>query len=69
MEKKRDKEMGLTAAASEVSGRRDPECDNQISLDSLKERDVLDMIKSLDINTMTPLEALNLLYSLKQRLQ
>jgi DNA mismatch repair protein MutS len=69
MEKKRDEEMGLTAAASAVSVRRDPESDNQISLDSLKERDILDTIKSLDINTITPLEALNLLYSLKQRLQ
>jgi len=69
MEKKRGEEKSVVAAAADTYEEPKPESDSQISLDTLKERDVMDKIRSIDINTMTPLEALNILYSLKQRLQ
>jgi DNA mismatch repair protein MutS len=42
--------------------------DSQINLDNLKEQEVISKIKALDINTITPLEALNFLFSIKQKL-
>lgn len=38
----------------------------QIDLDYIKERQLISKIKELDINTITPIEALNFLYKLKQ---
>lgn len=43
--------------------------DGMISLDSLSDRDVCEKIRSVDINTITPLEALNLIFELKKDLQ
>lgn len=69
MEKKEDKEKNSVAVTIENVKKNDVYSNNQISLDNLKERSILDMIKSIDINTITPLEALNILHSMKQKLQ
>jgi DNA mismatch repair protein MutS len=44
------------------------ETDDQISLDDLKGREVVTMIETIDPNTLTPIEALNILFSLKRKL-
>lgn len=71
MEKKRDKDNFL--ATSAIDNGKDTYNNNdnnesQVSFDNLKEQSILDMIKSIDINTITPLEALNFLNSIKQKL-
>jgi DNA mismatch repair protein MutS len=42
---------------------------NQLSLFDSREQDVLDLLRSLDLDTLSPLEALNRLHQLKQRLE
>ncbi|MCG0276272.1 MAG: DNA mismatch repair protein MutS [Thermosediminibacteraceae bacterium] len=40
----------------------------QLNIENIKNEQVIRIIKELDINTITPLEALNLLYSIKQKI-
>ncbi|MBO5767774.1 MAG: DNA mismatch repair protein MutS, partial [Clostridia bacterium] len=47
--------------------RKNAEEDN-ISFEALNEQRVLDRIRSVDINTLTPYEAITLLYELKKEL-
>jgi len=42
---------------------------NQLSLFDSREQDVLDLLRGLDLDTLSPLEALNRLHQLKQRLE
>jgi DNA mismatch repair protein MutS len=51
------------AAAEDVAS-----SETQLNIESIKNEQVIRLIKDLDINTITPLEALNLLYSIKQKL-
>ena len=39
---------------------------NQLNLEEIKNREIIEKIKSLNIDTTTPLEALNFLYSIKR---
>ena len=43
--------------------------DMQVSFESAAENEVIEKLRRADINTMTPLEALNLLYALKKEVQ
>ena len=45
-----------------------PEEDNQLSLEDLSRKDVIDRLRDTDINTITPIEAMNLLFELKKEL-
>lgn len=42
--------------------------ENQLNLDSFKKEEIIEQIKSLNIETITPLEALNFLFSVKRQL-
>ncbi|MBR0231324.1 MAG: DNA mismatch repair protein MutS [Clostridia bacterium] len=50
-----------------AASRREPESDN-ISFEALGEQRVIERIKGLDINTLTPYEAISVLYELKKEL-
>jgi len=41
---------------------------NQLKLDDLKSHEIIEKIKALNIDTMTPIEALNFLYSIKRQI-
>ena len=41
---------------------------NQLNLDIYKNEEIIKQIKSVDIDVLTPLEALNILFSIKQQL-
>ena len=43
--------------------------EDQLSLAGLGSAEVIEMIRSTDLNTLTPIEALNLLYSWKKKVQ
>ena len=43
--------------------------DEQVSLAAVAEEEVLDRLRREQVDTLSPLEALNLLYELKQKLQ
>ena len=43
--------------------------DIQFSFDSMAENEITLRLKELDLNTVTPIEALNLLYELKKKVQ
>ncbi|ADL07947.1 DNA mismatch repair protein MutS [Thermosediminibacter oceani] len=60
---------GARAREPQIAATKDtPFDDVQLNIESLKNEQVIRMIKELDINTITPLEALNLLYSIKQKI-
>ncbi|TYP48684.1 DNA mismatch repair protein MutS [Thermosediminibacter litoriperuensis] len=60
---------GARAKEPQIAATKDtPSDDAQLNIESLKNEQVIRMIKELDINTITPLEALNLLYSIKQQI-
>jgi DNA mismatch repair protein MutS len=42
--------------------------ESQLNLDSFKNEEIIEQIKSVNIDTISPLEALNFLYSIKQQL-
>ena len=42
---------------------------DQVSLSNLAENEVIDRLRREQVDTLSPLEALNLLYELKQKLQ
>ena len=44
-----------------------PADEGQLSLEQLGGSEVLAQLKSLDLNTISPIEALNLLYALKRK--
>ena len=56
------------AAASIDTSNDDVKTDDQMSLDDLNGREIVTIIESIDPNTITPIEALNILFSLKQKL-
>lgn len=41
---------------------------DQISMLDLGDKEVAERLRRLDVNTLTPIEAMNLLYELKQKL-
>jgi DNA mismatch repair protein MutS len=51
-----------------VSVKPEPEDDMQISMDDLGKNEVTERLRSTDLNTLTPIEAMNLLYELKKEL-
>lgn len=70
MEKnKKHNTLDMTAATKEASKEQDVESGCQMSVDNIREKYILNELKSIDINTITPLEALNILYSIKQKLR
>ena len=58
----------VEASARPVTKTKSEETDN-ISFESLNEARVIERIKSADINTLTPYEAITLLYELKKELE
>ncbi|MFO7151761.1 MAG: DNA mismatch repair protein MutS [Bacillota bacterium] len=56
-------EINQTAALEDA-----PSKETQLNIESIKNEQIIRLIKDLDINTITPLEALNFLYSIKQKL-
>jgi len=55
------------SSQKEIAASNDEE--HQIDLDSLNQQNIISQIKSLDLNTITPLEALNLLFSFQKQLK
>lgn len=51
-----------------LSAARRDDCGDNISFDSISEQKVIERIKEIDINTLTPYEAITLLYELKKEL-
>jgi len=51
------------AATSDIEAR-----ESQLNLEAFKSQEIIEKIKSVSIDTITPLEALNLLYSIKRQL-
>ena len=51
--------------AETVVQKTDPDEDAQLSLLGVAQSPVIDKIKNVDLNTLTPIEAMNLLYELK----
>ena len=51
-----------------LSAARRDDCSDNISFDSISEQKVIERIKEIDINTLTPYEAITLLYELKKEL-
>lgn len=57
----------LESGKSEIKTEKSDESDNmQLSLISSAQMPIIDKINSVDINTLTPIEAMNLLYELKK---
>ena len=52
-------------AACGSSAEEDPLC--QISFSDMRADEIRDTLRKTDLNTLTPLEALNLLYSLQRK--
>lgn len=48
---------------------RAEECDDEITFDNYEEKAVCDRLRECDINTLTPIEAMNLIYELKKNLR
>ena len=53
----------MVAASSDSVNQTD-----QIDIDFIQEKEIISEIKSIDIDTLTPLEALNFLFSIKQKI-
>ena len=53
----------------EETRRRDPAPTRQLSLFGARENDVLDALRSVDLDSLTPIQALNQLHELKKRLE
>ncbi len=62
-EKKSENTKDLVAASSDSVNQTD-----QVDIDFIQEKEIISEIKSIDIDTLTPLEALNFLFSIKQKL-
>ena len=61
-------EAGNSVSAPKQSNSREDEYDLFSGLISQRDAEVIDKIKSTDINTLTPIEAMNLLFELKKTL-
>jgi DNA mismatch repair protein MutS len=59
-----DRVMSQIASASDSQSYQP----SQIGIDFMNEQEVLEDIKAVDINSMSPLEALNFLFSIKSKL-
>ena len=57
-----------SGAPEKISVHRTPKDDPQISMDDLGENEITERLRSADLNTLTPIEAMNLLYELKKNL-
>jgi len=58
------------SSQSEIAASKDlSDIGDQIDLDSLNKQNIISQIKSLDLNTITPLEALNLLFRFQRQLK
>ena len=57
---------GVQTCALPISPRREAE---QVSLGSIGESEVLDALRRCQPDALTPIEAMSLLYELKQKLQ
>ncbi len=55
-------------SGEKVSSSKLPELDENISFDNLAETEVAEKLRATDLNTLTPIEALGLLYELKKKL-
>ena len=61
-------ESGTSAAPAPMQTRQEPE-QEQIGLVDLAGAEIAERLRALDLNTLTPIEAMNLLYELKRRLE
>ena len=62
-------ESGAVAYAPQKAAKTEPEFDLFSTLVSQKDSEAADRIRSLDINTLTPIEAMNVLFELKNHLR
>ena len=62
-------ESGSVAYAPQKAAKTEPEFDLFSTLVSQKDSEAADRIRSLDINTLTPIEAMNVLFELKKSLE
>ncbi len=62
-------ESGSPDKAPRVPRREEPEFDLFTGISSEKETEAVERIKALDINTLTPIEAMNILFELKRTLE
>jgi DNA mismatch repair protein MutS len=60
-------EMVSSAPAAPVKTVSADNDDSQFSLESIAENEVIEQLKRTDINTITPLEAMNLLFEFKKK--
>jgi DNA mismatch repair protein MutS len=58
----------LEQGRSAVNTHDAPASDDQISLMDMSGGEIAERLKKTDLNTLTPLEALNLLFELKKKL-
>lgn len=62
-------EAQKSGAVSAAPGKKMPADDTQMSLGDVTGSEIVDLLKMTDINTITPLEAMNLLFKLKKKVQ
>ena len=62
-------ESGAVAYAPQKAAKTEPEFDLFSTLVSQKDSEAADRIRALDINTLTPIEAMNVLFELKKSLE
>ena len=62
-------ESGSAAPVSDEKRRPQDDAAGQLSLTQISGSEVLETLRSTDLNTITPIEAMNLLYSLKKKVQ
>jgi DNA mismatch repair protein MutS len=62
-------ESGSAAPVSDEKRRPPDDAAGQLSLTQISGSEVLETLRSTDLNTITPIEAMNLLYSLKKKVQ
>ena len=68
IERARDILAELEAQGAPAPAAAPARADDQISLTDLGANEVAERLRRVDVNTLTPIEAMNLLYELKQKL-
>ena len=61
-------QAGGKTTAPEIAAADDAPKASQLNLEDLRNQEIIEKIKALNIDTMTPIEALNFLYSIKRQL-
>ena len=59
----------LDGSAQEKKPAKPEETTNELTFDNVLESQLADAVRALDVNTLTPLEAINELYRLKKMIE